>query len=179
MTPHAMRSCSSNPSRLVIVVQAMAAPGDQKQVIEEISGSLFDGPTGEGVAWAHCVSACFTMGAGIALEFRRRFGNQAELLKQKVSIGGVATLKDPATGTLLCYLVTKAHYWQKPTYSSLVRSLLELRQLCVKHHIYTLCIPRLGCGLDRLEWDKVKALIVKHLSDVVVAVKVFTPALAL
>lgn len=64
-------------------------------------------------------------------------------------------------------LVTKEKYWQKPTYNSLKAVLInaKLYSLMVsdkgvkKPKPVKLAMPRIGCGLDRLQWDKVKAII--------------------
>lgn len=56
-------------------------------------------------------------------------------------------------------LITKERYYQKPTYRSLVTALIEMRDLCNEIHVEKLAMPKIGCGLDRLKWDKVKELI--------------------
>lgn len=56
-------------------------------------------------------------------------------------------------------LVTKARVFHKPTYESLYDTLLDMRVQCENLDISKLAIPLLGCGLDRLNWERVKDII--------------------
>ena len=126
--------------------------------VTNIKGDMFtNAPHGIDVAWAHCVSADFHMNAGIARTWKHKFGGVAHLLEQKAGVGAVATMRETKTQTLLCYMVTKQKYWQKPTYESMETSLRTLALLCSQHKIRQLCVPRIGCGLDCLEWPRVLA----------------------
>jgi hypothetical protein len=114
----------------------------------------------EPVVVAHCVSRCLHMGAGIALRFRQTFGRVNELHEQKAAVGGVAWLVDgPSNQVHIGYLVTKDRYWHLPTYAALEASLVSLREYCVKQRIWTVYMPPIGCGLDKLEWPRVSALL--------------------
>ncbi len=123
--------------------------------IKEIKGDLFAG--GENRNFAHCVSRCFTMGKGIAVEFKKRFGNVQFLKSQNAPIGGFAFLKTDAN--YVFYLVTKEKYSGKPTYETLSLSLLNLRNFLLSNNIKEINMPRIGCGLDKLEWGIVKSII--------------------
>ena len=57
------------------------------------------------------------------------------------------------------YLTTKPKYYHKPTYKSLEDSLVNLRDLCLRYHITELAMPKIGCGLDLLEWNLVSRII--------------------
>ena len=128
---------------------------DQK-LINEIKGNLFDSST----SLAHCVSRDFAMSAGIAVRFSNLFGGKDELKNQNVNIGEVAWLY--RDGRYIYYLVTKENYWNKPTYDNFRNSIRNLFVLCVKHDVKSLSIPKLGCGLDKLRWDKVKQIIIEE-----------------
>ncbi|WP_092643806.1 macro domain-containing protein [Acetanaerobacterium elongatum] len=56
-------------------------------------------------------------------------------------------------------LVTKKRYWEKPTYDSLTAALYNLKAQIVQLGIKKLAIPRIGCGLDHLKWERVKQII--------------------
>ena len=124
--------------------------------IDEIKGNLFDSST----CLAHCVSRDFAMSAGIAVTFLNLFGGKDELKDQNVNIGEIAWLYRDCR--YIYYLVTKENYWQKPTYDSLRNCIRNLFVLCDKHNVKSLSIPKLGCGLDRLQWDKVKQIIIEE-----------------
>ena len=134
--------------------------------IREEQRDLFTVPTD--YILVHCISADFAMGAGIAKEFARR-GVKARLIEKfqgLIEIGDC--LITATTGWRLEFnLVTKKKYWQKPTYNSLKAALIDakLYSLMVadkgveKPKPVKLAMPRIGCGLDKLEWSKVKTII--------------------
>jgi O-acetyl-ADP-ribose deacetylase (regulator of RNase III) len=124
--------------------------------IVEICGNLFD----SGDCLAHCVSKDFSMSAGIAKVFLSKYGNKNELLSRNIDVGYTTWLFHE--NRYIYYLVTKQKYWHKPTYDSLRLTIRSLYQLCVEHSIESLSIPKLGCGLDKLEWDKVKEILIQE-----------------
>ncbi|EDW73119.2 uncharacterized protein Dwil_GK17373 [Drosophila willistoni] len=123
--------------------------------INEVDGDLFSAPKTHSLA--HCVGADLAMAAGIAVKFKQVFGKVEELRSQKVTSGGVAILKEDER--YIYYLVTKAQSYGKPTYESLQASLEQMREHMRKNNVQSLAIPRIGCGIDGLEWDKVSALL--------------------
>lgn len=122
--------------------------------INEIKGNLFESSD----SLAHCVSHDFSMSKGIALTFNNLFGYKDELKSTNTKIGGVAILT--LNTRYIYYLVTKENYWDKPTYNNLRLSIQTLFISCVQHNIKSLSIPKLGCGLDKLQWTQVKQIIV-------------------
>lgn len=154
------------------------APPSAGCSLREIRGDLFSASpsplTGGTTALCHCVSRDMAMGKGIAVHFKRRFGGVAELKKQQAGVGGVAFLQRDlnengsfAGGTtrqFIYYLVTKERYWNKPTIGSLRASLIAMRELLLRHGVIQLAMPRIGCGLDGLQYlgrGGVKALLLE------------------
>lgn len=121
----------------------------------EKQGSVFDSSmTNSDLYYAHCVSADFAMGMGIAVEFDRRF-NLKEQLKRIYN-------KNSESCILLNHvfnLITKEKYWHKPTYISLKKAVLEMKAICLDKNIKEIHMPRIGCGLDGLSWIIVKQII--------------------
>jgi len=132
--------------------------------VKEIKGDLFTSPD----SLAHCVSKDLKMGAGIAVIFKKKFGQVEELMSQNPQVGGLVLLKEE--DRTIFYLVTKEKYWYKPTYKSLESSLVALNKELEKRNIFKLSIPRIGCGLDNLNWEKVKIIIGKTLPKIIVNV---------
>ena len=62
-------------------------------------------------------------------------------------------------------LVTKDKCWQKPTYKALREALEDMKKQVVTLKIKYLAMPLIGCGLDRLEWDRVRELLEKVFGD--------------
>uniref|UniRef100_A0A1B0C5Q7 Macro domain-containing protein n=1 Tax=Glossina palpalis gambiensis TaxID=67801 RepID=A0A1B0C5Q7_9MUSC len=145
----------------------------EKYKLSEIEGDLFNAPKSHSLA--HCVAADFGMGAGIATKFKQVYGQVDELRAQKIGTGGVAVLKDDQR--FIYYLVTKDESWQKPTYDNLRSSLKAMQQHMFSNSVQKLAIPRIGCGIDGLEWDKVCAEIndLFYNDDVDIVVYNFVP----
>ena len=123
--------------------------------INEIVGNLFSCPSSSSLG--HCVSSDFKMGKGIAVKFRQMFGQVEEMKRQKPGVGEVVVLED---GDRFVYnLVTKDRYFNKPTYDTLKSALLAMRAHIIENSVRFLCLPKIGCGLDRLKWNEVKKLL--------------------
>ena len=135
-------------------------------LLKEEQRDLFTVPTN--YILVHCISADFALGAGIAKEFARR-GVKAQLIE---NFRGMAKAGDCAITTTTGWqfefnLVTKEKYWQKPTYDSLKTALINARILVLMDddEPVKLAMPRIGCGLDKLEWSKVRAIIEEVFAD--------------
>lgn len=131
--------------------------------IEEVKGDLFDAPWNRSNLFVHCVSADFALGAGIAKEFNRRFDMRNRLKKRyhnpQVGKHYTITYTTEERYYHVANLVTKQNYWDKPTYESL-RKALESVEVDVHNFGYkSIAMPAIGCGLDRLQWSKVKPII--------------------
>ena len=130
----------------------------------EINGNLFDEKTFAGDVYVHCISADFAMGKGIALEFCRKypvFNYQKTALRDYYlkKPNGVFLVR--IDDILIANLVTKEKYFNKPTYASLKRSLTACKNILSEQGlpVKRLIMPKIGCGLDRLEWSSIKPLI--------------------
>ncbi|XP_029734833.2 ADP-ribose glycohydrolase OARD1 isoform X2 [Aedes albopictus] len=125
------------------------------ECVRETEGDLFAAPKDHSLA--HCVAADLKMGGGIAVKFKQVFKQVDELKAQKVAVGGVAVLKDGER--FVYYLVTKRGSMDKPTYDDLTKSLEAMRKHMDENGAKKLAIPRIGCGIDGLEWSKVKGIL--------------------
>ena len=142
-------------------------------IIKEVKKDLFTMPND--YALAHCISADFTLGAGIAKEFNKRLNARQKLFqvfpnswiyrwdktKEKYRGGSIILFRDYT----FFNLITKRNYWDKPTLTTIENSLLWMKEQCEAYDIKKLAMPRIGCGLDRQNWTDVKALIEKVFAD--------------
>ncbi|XP_048409369.1 ADP-ribose glycohydrolase OARD1-like isoform X1 [Stegostoma tigrinum] len=143
--------------------------------IHYVTGDLFKCP--EQDALAHCVSEDIRMGAGIAVTFKRKFQSVEELLNQKKKVGDVAVLK--TKDRYVYYLITKKKAYQKPTYDDLQSSLEAMKTHCLVNGISRISMPRIGCGLDQLKWERVSEIIQEVFKNTDIIVNVYsleTPA---
>lgn len=127
--------------------------------INEINGDLFRVP--QGYYLAHCISGDYALGAGIAKKFNAEYNMRFKLFRdyaipdgEKSANVGRALLIDNVFN-----LVTKERCFHKPTYDTLYDTLVDMREQCEDFDITRLAMPLIGCGLDKLEWDKVKDVI--------------------
>lgn len=102
----------------------------------------------------HCISNDWALGAGIALQLKRAFYIRKP--NYETSVGTCVF-----SPNFVANLITKSHYYKKPTYSSLEGSLISLSKQLQEPKI--LIMPKIGCGLDKLDWLKVSELIEKYL----------------
>lgn len=137
--------------------------------IKEIQQDLFAVP--KDYILVHCISADFKMGAGVAKEFAKR-GVKDEL---KTSVFAVTHCESERVGKCKVTfatdwraefnLITKQKYWQKPTYNTLRMALNDMKSNRLPHNKLKFAMPRIGCGLDKLQWDKVKQIIEEVFAD--------------
>src|SRR6185436_21137174 len=71
----------------------------------------------------------------------------------------------------------KPRSYQKPSYRSLWESLCDLRDHMLQNDILKLAVPKLGCGLDGLNWRIVRNMleILFHYTGVEILVCSFNP----
>lgn len=135
----------------------------------EINGDLFTSRD----SLCHCVSQDFRMGKGIALHFKNRFGHVYDLLNQAPSVGQIGLLYRPMEERYIYYLVTKPTYYSKPTYGSLKDTLIEMKNHMLSNNVTRLSMPKIGCGLDRLEWNEVKDIIKQVFAETNITITVY------
>lgn len=117
----------------------------------------------QGYYLAHCISADFALGAGIAKVFDNVYNMRFKLFRMYDEYkyqGGDALLVDNVFN-----LVTKPKCYHKPTYDSLREALESMRAQMELFAVTKLAIPMIGCGLDRLNWEDVYAIIEDVFAD--------------
>jgi hypothetical protein len=117
----------------------------------------------QGYYLAHCISADFALGAGIAKTFDKVYNMRFKLFRDYDGYeydGGDVLLIDNVFN-----LVTKPKCYHKPTYESLRESLEVMKRIMDLGAITKLAMPKIGCGLDRLSWDEVYDIICEVFED--------------
>ena len=134
-------------------------------MITEVQGDLFSAP--QGYYLAHCISGDFALGAGIAKKFDEIYNMRFKLFKnfpltdgERYGYVGNALLVDNVFN-----LVTKPRCYHKPTYDTLYDTLVDMKKYCDNLCIDKIAMPKIGCGLDRLNWDSVKETIEEVFDD--------------
>ncbi|MDE7294869.1 MAG: macro domain-containing protein [Oscillospiraceae bacterium] len=140
--------------------------------LKAIKGDLFEAD--EDYFLVHCISADLALGAGIAKAFNERFDMRARL---RQAHGGME--REKLVGRALMVgrvfnLVSKERYFNKPTYKSLQSCLEDMRRIMEESSITKLAMPRIGCGLDRLKWEKVEGLLTEIFSETEAEILVYS-----
>lgn len=123
----------------------------------------------QGYYLAHCISADFALGAGIAKQFVQIY-NMRDKLKYAYGIPDGEKYSEDYVGNALLIdnvfnLVTKRRSFHKPTYDDLRSSLEDMKDICNLNLITKLAMPLIGCGLDGLSWDRVSEMIKEVFED--------------
>ena len=140
--------------------------------LDIVYGDLFVDNPDPTSSLAHCVSRDLKMGAGIAPLFVKKFGRKDELFRANAKIGQAAILNCDQN-KFIYNLVTKEKYYGKPTYESLEQSLVFMRNHAVENKVHKIAMPKIGCGLDLLNWDVVSDLIKKVFRETNIKIIVF------
>lgn len=132
--------------------------------IKEEKRDLFLVP--QGYYLAHCISGDYMLGAGLAAQFvdvynmRNKLHHQYPITSGRYAHVGEALLVDNVFN-----LVTKPRSFQKPTYNALYAAVEDMANQIEKKGIEKLAIPMLGCGKDKLNWDKVVDILEEIFDD--------------
>lgn len=116
---------------------------------------------------AHCISADFAMAGGIAVEFNRRWDMKNRLITKCRHVfpqfdftQGFAISEN--VGQFQVYnLVTKRHVEDLPTIYTIENALVSMKQQMKQSNSHRVAMPLIGCGIDRQNWNDVKAAIQK------------------
>lgn len=131
-------------------------------MIEYTSESIFDIATQTRV---NPVNTIGVSGAGLALQFKRRYPLMQQAFKRRCDDGfGIGDLFFWSSGRekIVCF-PTKEH-WVQP--SSLTFIEMGLETFCreyKEHGVTEAAFPALGCGFGGLEWDEVRPVMERTL----------------
>lgn len=146
-------------------------------IVEYVHGDVFDYDKDDKTEYmlAHCIASDFGLVGGIAKQFndkknmRKLLWDWAESTNQKIGAnpygyGGKAVAGIVGTSVLIgntYNLVTKTWTYEKPTYVDMLHSLESLRDQMLDNEHTQLVIPKIGCGIDNMDWEVVECLIYK------------------
>lgn len=136
-------------------------------MIQEMQGNVLEHITSNSPV-AHCISADYALGAGVA----RLIDNKYHVREVLIHIG-THTYPDCIKVGNVLNIVTKQYYWCKPTYQTFIGGLEKLREVCKEQGITYIVMPRIGSGLDRLDWNICKKCIQEILVDSGIQVTVY------
>lgn len=127
--------------------------------ITTIQANLLSAPKHQVVA--HCISSDCALGAGVAKVLANAYPELREVCQKRTQLGsrGVTFYQSPQ-GRIIANLVTKDRYFHKPTLADFERVMRHFADICARKGARHIAMPyHIGCGLDRLPWDKVQTII--------------------
>lgn len=137
---------------------------------KEVKGNLFDAE--DKFYLAHCIAADCAMGAGIATQFVKRNPRmRKELQKMNISVTDVLFYKDEKDKVF--NLITKEKSYGKPTRESFNETIINLKNAMEMLDVRYLAIPKIGAGLDRLDWNVSREFIKTTFKDTDVTIRVY------
>ena len=148
--------------------------------IEYSDGDIFESGCQALVCPVNCVGV---MGAGLALEFKKRWPSYFRDYKDlcdnvRIFPGSVRLHYAIMPGKVIVSFPTKEHWKDKSQLWVIEQGLRSLLAAAVAARVAVLksiAVPALGCGLGGLKWEEVKPLIEKYLGDLDCRVVVFPP----
>ena len=143
-------------------------------------GNIFDEADAD--ALVNPVNCVGVMGAGLALQFRKRYPEMFQAYRKACAASMVRVGKMnvyETKGQFPRYIInfpTKQH-WRNPSKLEYIQTgLHDLIRILKDLKIGKVAIPPLGCGLGGLPWDVVRKILVYALKDVPeIEVVVFEP----
>ena len=131
-------------------------PDEFLQIVYGNENSILQQPNSIG----HCISADAQMSKGFAqflserIPRLRRTCRRANLLKDLVF-----PFWDSSSRRYFYNLVTKEKYSDKPDLQTLATTLQGMQSHATMHGVSTIAIPKIGCGLDQMNWQDVVKLL--------------------
>jgi O-acetyl-ADP-ribose deacetylase (regulator of RNase III) len=123
-------------------------------------GDLF--ATADLLAYAHGCNCAGAMGAGIAIEFKRRWPRMFDEYRARCEDGrfGLGDVFPWTEGEHTIFNLGMQEHWKKKAQiPALVRSLEKMSELATHAGIARVGLPRIGAGLGGLDWTRVKKVL--------------------
>ena len=134
----------------------------------EMRGNVFN--VSDDVFFAHCIASDLLMGAGIAVQFQRKFHLRNTLRDSGEDLASPTCIK---VGRVF-NLITKTRSNGKPTPLSIRLAIRVMARLISETvGVERLAMPRIGCGLDQQSWAVVREILMEELDDIPITVEVY------
>lgn len=143
-------------------------------MIKYIEGDMFSTPAQTIV---NPVNTVGVMGKGLALDFKKRYPEMFNRYKK------ICEMKQLTTGKLMLYYApdhwillfpTKEH-WRNPSKLEYIENgLAAFVKKYSDKDIQSIAFPKLGCGNGELNWEDVKPIMEKYLSNLNIDVYIYT-----
>jgi len=126
-------------------------------------------------ALVHCVSQDCNMDVGIAVLFKKTFPDLQKYCQRVIHTNHLnypCVIPYMENDRTVFTLITKKYYYDKPTYENVVKTIKGVAFMCKQFNIKFLGMPRIGYGLDKLEWNKVRTIIQETFKELDIKVQI-------
>ena len=146
------------------------SPEDFLQILYGTEESIFE----QSAPIAHCISADAKMQKGFADSLSKRFPEvRGACRSAKLMKGQVFPVLDRSL-RFIYNLVTKEKFSDKPDLNTLSASLEAMKCHAVIYGVHTIAMPKIGCGLDQMNWQEVVKLLRDHFAYSGIQIIVYT-----
>jgi O-acetyl-ADP-ribose deacetylase (regulator of RNase III) len=153
-------------------------------MIQYKTGNLLDS---EAEALVNTVNTEGVMGKGIALQFKNLFPHNFKLYakackNKEVKVGKMLVTEEEAlfSGKKIIINFPTKTSWRLPSeYQYIESGLAELVKVIKEKNIKTIAIPPLGSGNGGLDWNIVKQIMEKHLSNLDCEIFIYEPSVTI
>lgn len=143
--------------------------------IREENRNLFTVP--QGYYLAHCITADFSLGAGVAKKVDEVYNMREKLMhdynnlfdEENACYVGEAICVDNVFN-----LVLKKNPIKKAKYKRLRNCLKDMRDIMEENLITKVAMPKIGCGHEGLDWERVREIIEEVFEDTNIEILVCT-----
>ena len=141
------------------------------QIIYGTEDSIFQQPNSIG----HCISADARRSKGFADFLSHRIsGVRSTCRKARLFMGQVYPFWDSTGKRYIYNLVTKEKFYDKPNPSTLSKTLEAMKIHASMTGVSTIAIPKLGFGLDQMNWQEIVKLLREIFAYADVQIVVYT-----
>ncbi len=95
-------------------------------------------------------------------------------VRQQNKKPGECAVTHEEDGRTIFHLITKRKCTDLPTYEDFTNSLKHMRDWCVKQRVKSVSVPRLGCGLDKLDFQRVQNILSKVFTGVDIVITIYS-----
>jgi len=143
-------------------------------VIEYVSGDLFESGM---QTLVNPVNTVGVMGAGLALQFARRYPEMERLYQARCNDGGFGAGKlwlcRLRPGRWILCFATKGHWRDSSRLEYIERGLGSFVRTYEAEGIASIAFPMLGCGLGGLSWNDVAPIMESYLALIDINVQIY------
>lgn len=159
---------TSKTSNKEKTIQIMAEDQKIQNLIVIDQRDLFEGIKKDDVIM-HCISRDGALSQGFAKQLVSKFGYRDELLM----LGKEKAILLEHNGQKILHLITKDKKYDKPTLKTLKEALIEGVDILMLNKEKSVIFPKIGAGLDKLDFAKVKNIINEVFQNKGIKLKLF------